>query len=109
VEQVGPNQVVVSGSLGPAALDRLYGLVVDLLLAQPRRTVVCALQGPMDLAVLDVLARLQLTAKRLGVCVSVTGGEALVRLAGLSEALGQPEPREQGGVEEVVDVDDLTG
>jgi hypothetical protein len=109
VEQEGPNLVVVRGPLTPGALERLCRKVEALLLAEPARPVVCRLQGALDLTVVDALARVQLTAKRLGARVTVTGAEQLLRRAGLSEVIRQAEPREQGGVEEVVDVRDLPG
>jgi hypothetical protein len=64
------------------------------------------------LPVIDVLARLRLVARREGAELAITGSCAeLVELVGLSEALevlGEAEPREQRGVEEVVDVRDPT-
>jgi hypothetical protein len=75
-----------------------------------RARVVVELSGPTDLELLDVVARLALCARRLGALLEVHGADpALVELAGLSEVLevrGEPEPREQRGVEEVVDVGD---
>ena len=67
--------------------------------------------GRLDLAVVDELARLQLTARRLGLsirlrdaCVELT---ELLDLVGLRvEVGGEPERREQVGVEEVVVADD---
>jgi hypothetical protein len=74
-----------------------------------------------SLETVDALARLQLLAKQLGVTLLVrTEGDALrclIHLAGLDEvlicvgsleveALRQPEPPEQAGVEEVMDVED---
>lgn len=80
-----------------------------------RQTVlVCELQGPVDLCVVDALARLQLTARRCGgmLQVRVVGAEllGLLALVGLAEVLQpvrQPEAREERrGVQEVVDVDE---
>ena len=71
-----------------------------------------------DLALVDLLARICLQARRLGARVVVvpggTGLGALLELAGLSgivplacfEPGGQAETFEQAGVEEVVDVRD---
>ena len=74
-----------------------------------------------DLALVDVLTRLRLVTRRLGAELLVLGaGEDLGRLldllgllgvvpvasAGDSEFGGEAEPREQPGVEEVVDVSD---
>ena len=74
-----------------------------------------------DLALVDLLARLRLVTGQLGLRLVVLGAspelEQLLGLVGLlavvpleqpdaSERLGQPEPREEPGVEEVVDVRD---
>ena len=73
-----------------------------------------------DLALVDLLARVCLQARRLGARVLVvpggTGLPGLLELTGLagivplavSELGGQAEPREQAGVEEVVDVHDAS-
>ena len=71
------------------------------------------------LALVDALARLQLTARRLGCSVGLRGDcgrlAGLIRLAGLGEVLmegsvveagGEPEDLEEPGVEEVVVPDD---
>ena len=81
-----------------------------------RQTVVCTLEGPADLCVLDALLRLQLVARRRQVRLQVVvRGELadLLAMTGLDVAL-QPvreaEAREQRfGVEEVVEVDDPAG
>ncbi len=69
-----------------------------------------------DLALVDVLARTALQARRLGARVVVVGARprlaGLLELTGLAAVLaaagsepgGQAEPLEQAGVEEVVDV-----
>ncbi len=77
--------------------------------------------GPVDLAVVDDLARLQLAARRLGCSVKLRDacGEltALLAFLGLARAVagatgavlqvvGEPERGEQRGVEEVVVPDD---
>ena len=58
----------------------------------------------IDLATVDVLARLRLAGKRLGIEVRLTPTEELlelVELCGLVEVLWEPEQREQmRGVEE---------
>ena len=74
-----------------------------------------------DLALVDVLGRLQLDARRAGVRLHLHGATPalaqLLDLVGLLEVLPcrersavergrQPEPGEEGGVEEVVDVRD---
>ena len=74
--------------------------------------------GAADLAMVDALARLALAARRAGIVVRVAGASAdlrdLVAFAGLGDVVrleggGQPEPGEQPGVEEVVDVADPPG
>src|SRR4051794_38736696 len=74
-----------------------------------------------DLALVDVLSRLRLVTSRLGAPLVILGGgeelERLLALLGLLAVLPldpaddleggrEPEPREQPGVEEVVDVGD---
>jgi hypothetical protein len=74
-----------------------------------------------DLVLVDLLARVRLTAGRLGADLVVLGAppelEQLLALVGLlavvpvaprraSELSREPEPREEPGVEEVVDVGD---
>jgi hypothetical protein len=70
----------------------------------------------MDIALVDALARLQLEARRAGLCVSVRQAPqeltVLIGLCGLDETLGV-EPRrkaeqreERLGVEEEAEVDD---
>lgn len=62
------------------------------------------------LALVEKLAWLVLTARRAGYAVRLDDVDPdlarLLGLAGLSEAFGQPEVPEQGGVEEVVVPDD---
>jgi hypothetical protein len=78
------------------------------------------LSGPPDLAIMDVLARLQLVARRHGCSVRVSGACAdlveLLDLVGLRELLTgeglgieagrQPEGGEQARVQEVVEPGD---
>jgi len=77
-----------------------------------RTVVVCELTGPLDLTVLDALARLVLAARRRGLRCELSSTEpGLLCLTGLDEALlqpvRQPEPGEQRRrVEEVVQVDE---
>ena len=101
--------------------DRLRDVVAD-----GHRTVLCQVRGTVDLGVLDVLARLQLLARRLGVSVHVVTAagddpDALTELLAVTgldvlrqtgqppqlQPRGQAEPREQRRVEEVVHVDEL--
>lgn len=74
-------------------------------------------RGPIDLSVVDDLARLQLAARRMGCSMRLRDacGEltALLAFLGLAQAVaaglqvvGQPECGEQRGVEEVVVTDD---
>ena len=109
VQHQAPYPLVVRGPLAAGDLERLSGQVEARSLAEPGATVVCTVLGVLDLSVLDALARLQLTANRLGAAITVIGGADLLRRAGLSEVLRQSEPREQRGVQEVVDVPDLPG
>lgn len=69
----------------------------------------------VDLVLVDALCRVRLAAGRLGARLEIVGGRPdlgrLLELVGLleavgSEPLGQAEPGEQPGVEEVVDVGD---
>ena len=78
--------------------------------------VVLSAPGPVDLRLLDVLARLVLRARRCGrglaFLVDSPDAQQLCRLAGLTGVLPlrqvrrQTEPAEQPGAEEVVDVGD---
>jgi hypothetical protein len=93
--------VQVRGPLGPAGAQLLCARARQLLL---HGDLVVDLQGPVDLGVVEALARIALLAKRLGACVSVTGDDqGLLALTGL-EVLRQAEAGEQAGVQEVVDV-----
>ena len=106
----------VSGDLA-RLLDELSALVTD------RCEVVldAALVVAPDIAVVEVLARLALAARRAGRGVRVVragpGLSELLALTGLAEIVGacepsvlevgrEPEPREQRRVEEVMDVAD---
>jgi hypothetical protein len=95
------RRVQVQGPWGPAGAARL-GRELGALLE--KGSVVCELNGPVDLGVVEVLARVHLEARRLGVTLTLTGDDlGLLGLLGL-EVLRQPEPPEQRGVEEVVHV-----
>jgi hypothetical protein len=85
-----------------------------------RPVVVCEVHGTVDLAVVDLLAHLRLHARRVDVTLDLRDPdgrlEVLLELTGLggcvlqrSEPGRHPEPREQRGVEEVVDVADPAG
>jgi hypothetical protein len=119
------NDLVIRGQISPAAVDGLCERVRGLLQGGTR-LIVCDVEGlSPDAAAIDALARVQLTARRLGgrirlhnACVEL--GD-LVALAGLSDVLplGAPlrlEPRRKpeegeqgGGVQEEVDADDAAG
>ncbi|MEV6587714.1 STAS domain-containing protein [Streptomyces acidicola] len=91
--------------LGPVAEDEVPRLRADvraLLTATGAGVVVCDVAGigPAGLATVDVLARLQLTARRAGGRIRLRGPDpalrALLGLVGLAfEMEGQPEEREQ--------------
>jgi ABC-type transporter Mla MlaB component len=125
----GPSAIVlviggpIPGSCVPGICERVRVLLED----GDAELVVCdvaALADP-DLGIVDALARLQLTARRLGRQVRLRHVSRelreLLALAGLAgvvpaeaglrvEPRGQTEQREQpGGVEERVDPDDATG
>lgn len=85
----------------------------------PTALIVMTVAGPVTLATVDALARLRLAARRVGLDVRLAAEEPelreLLRLTGLEDvALSasvvevgrEAEPREQPGVEEVVDVGD---
>lgn len=92
--------------MSPAAAGRLPFM--------ERTVVVCELRGPLDLTLVDALARLVLVARRRGLrCELRVDDPGLLELTGLCAALlqpvRQPEPREEGcRVQEVVQVDDAT-
>lgn len=67
--------------------------------------------GRLDIGAIDALCRMQLDARRLGCTIRVHDAcpelRELIGLAGLAdvllgEAIGQPEPTEQRGLEERV-------
>lgn len=108
---------------GPVTRDevpRLSAGVRARLQATGAGVVVCDVTGvgPPGLAAVDVLARLQLAARRAGGRIVLRGPDpalsALLVLVGLSfeverpfEVEGQPEEREPpGGVEEAVEADE---
>jgi hypothetical protein len=70
-----------------------------------------AVEGRIDLAAVDQLARMQLDAQRLGCSIRLRDVSSelneLLELAGLRiEVFGQAEQREQAGIDEVVMSDD---
>lgn len=102
---------------GPVTRDEVPGLCDALrarLAAGPARVVVCDVGGlgPPGLGVVDLLARLQLTARRAGGRIRLRDADpalhALLDLVGLGfEVERQPEQREPAlGVEEAVEPGD---
>ena len=116
--------LVIAGPIGPADAARLCVQLHDVLMTSDAAVVVCDVRGLAAGAVaVDALARLQLTARRLGGRIRLRNVshelDELLAFAGLAEALdrapcalrvepgGEPEEREQPvGVEEGVDRDD---
>jgi len=121
----GPRSivVVVREPIGADVLRQLCEQVRAALLRGDVQVVTCdlgSLDTP-DISTIDALARVQLTARRLGGAIRVRGaggqllcllavaglGDVLPRCAGLPvEARWQSEAGEQRRVEEVVDVPD---
>lgn len=110
--------VRVHGPVSPAGADLLLQRLTVRLMERDPVCVACQVQGYADLSVLDVLARIVLIAGRRHAAVRVTSAcgdlPGLLALTGLASVItyelergGQPEACEEGGVEEVVDVDDL--
>lgn len=84
-----PRAVVsVSGALAPADASVLCRRVGDLLAPTGCREVACDLAElhRVDLATVDVLARMQLTARRLGGHITLV--DAPERLRGLLDLVG---------------------
>ena len=115
----GPETIVVRlrAPLSPADCAQVCEQVRALLADGTRRTVLCDVDVAADLRVVDALLRLQLTATRARSRLRLRDAPAdvhrLLSLTGLSavvcelEPVGHAEAGEQGGVEEVVQVDDL--
>jgi hypothetical protein len=118
--------LVIGGSIARADIEALCERARVLLESSDATVVLCdvgALVDP-DAEVVDALARLQLTARRLGRQIRLLHAcdelQDLLALMGLGDVLplcaeltleprGQPEQREQArGVEEEADPDDLT-
>ncbi|MFI1292367.1 STAS domain-containing protein [Streptomyces sp. NPDC020792] len=101
---------------GPVTREEVAGLCADVraLLGDRADVVVCDVGGlgPPGLGVVDLLARLQLTARRAGGRIRLRDPDpaldALLRLVGLSfEMERQPEQREPPlGVQEAVEPGD---
>ena len=126
----GAVLVEVRAPLGADETAGLAARVRAVLRSGAGQRVVCRISGPVDLGVVDALARLRLVASRAGAgwrvtgCAELTGLLAVVGLGQLcggpgpepgrpglpgppgSEPVGQAEAGEQRRVEEVVDVRD---
>ncbi|WP_411148264.1 STAS domain-containing protein [Streptomyces sp. A30] len=114
VDAMTPAVLVLTG---PVTKDEVTGLCDDvraLLKTSGERTVVCDVGGlgPPGLGTVDLLARLELTARRAGGRIRLRDPapalHALLDLVGLRfETEGQPEQREPAlGVEEAVEPGD---
>ena len=122
--------VNVHGPLAEQEARRVCDRVRVLLSRNAARGIICRIRGPIDLSVVDVLARLQLIAQRRNAWLQVSAADedlraliALLAFTGLEGALReqfsrtdkrleprrQAEPSEKRRVEEVVNVDDLPG
>ncbi|WP_345039446.1 STAS domain-containing protein [Streptomyces sannanensis] len=108
-----PITLVVGGpAVGPGDVPVLCARLGELH-AEGATEVVCDVGGVTepDLTAVEALARLRLTARRLGCRIRIRHPTPLLhRLlaqTGLAEALGEPEEREPAlGVEERVQTDD---
>lgn len=107
--------IEVSGPLAAGDRLRLCERVRIVLQADATTVVVCELRSA-DLGVVDALARMHHVARRLGGWLEVRGDRELLELTGLAAVLapksepgGEPEAREQLGVQEVMDVRDPAG
>ena len=111
---------VISGPIAQGDAGRLCEALCAVLRSSEARVVVCDVGGlTADIVTVDALARLQLTARRLGRRIELRHGTPelarLLAFAGLAEVLGvgprrQAEEREQPfRVEERVDRGDAPG
>ncbi|PZT68726.1 hypothetical protein DN402_13525 [Streptomyces sp. SW4] len=114
VDAVTPAVLVLPGPVSREELPRLCDEVRALLEATGAGVVVCDVGGlgPPGLGVVDLLARLELHARRAGGRIRLRDPDpalhALLELVGLRfETEGQPEQREPPlGVEEAVESGD---
>ncbi|MER6093832.1 STAS domain-containing protein [Streptomyces bluensis] len=114
VDATTPAVLVLPGPVAKDEVPRLCADVRALLTVTGAGVVVCDVAGigPAGLAAVDVLARLQLAARRAGGRIRLRGPDpalrALLGLVGLAfEMEGQPEEREQAGcVEKAVEPGD---
>jgi STAS domain len=89
--------LVVSGSIRPAEIPLLCDRLGDLAAAAPGELVVCDVSRLVaDLKAVDALARLRLTAGRLGVGITLTGAspalDELIAICGLTCLLRPRDP-----------------
>lgn len=114
VDATTPPVLVLARPLTPEAVPRVCDDLRALLLTTEAASVVCDVAGvgPPGLGTVDLLARLELTARRAGGRIRLRGAtpalRALLELVGLRfEFEGQPEEREPpGGVQEAVESGD---
>jgi ABC-type transporter Mla MlaB component len=114
VDDTTPPVLVLPGPVTRDEVPRLCAVVRARLEATGAGVVVCDVAGigPPGLAAVDVLARLQLAARRAGGRIRLRDPDpalgALLGLVGLAfEVEGQPEEREPaGGVEKAVEPGD---
>ncbi|MFB8211525.1 lipid asymmetry maintenance protein MlaB [Streptomyces sp. NPDC056010] len=100
MEAPRPAVIVVSGHLTRDAVPRLCADLEDLLAGSPTATTVhCDLSGVVhpDLTTIEAIARLSLTARRMGapglrLCNTPPELRALLDLVGLGEAESAPCP-----------------
>ncbi|MEU6479489.1 STAS domain-containing protein [Streptomyces sp. NPDC047017] len=117
VDAKTPAVLVLAGPVSRDAVPGLCAQVRSLLGAAGGKVVVCDVGGlgPPGLGTVDLLARLQLAARRSGGRVRLRDPDpalpALLALAGLAfETEGQPEQREPAlGVQEAVEPGDPAG
>ncbi|MEU2711073.1 STAS domain-containing protein [Streptomyces sp. NPDC007205] len=114
VEAKEPAVLVLPGPVSPDQVTGLCTQVQELLAGSRARVVVCDVGGlgPPGLAVVDLLARLELAAHRAGGRIRLRDPDpalpALLDLVGLRfQTEGQAEEREPAlGVEEAVETGD---
>ncbi|EGX57488.1 hypothetical protein SZN_22491 [Streptomyces zinciresistens K42] len=114
MDAMTPAVLVLAGPVTPEQVPELCDALRARLRAGPARVVVCDVGGlgPPGLAAVDLLARLELTARRAGGRVRLRDPDpalhALLDLAGLGfEVEREPEQREPAlGVEEAVEPGD---
>jgi ABC-type transporter Mla MlaB component len=92
---LGPAAVVLAGKMSRGDIPALCEKARSQIELEGRGLFVCDVKGleSPDAVVLDALARLQLTVKRLGCRLRLRGANAdlqdLLKLSGLSEVVGR--------------------